>query len=432
MNYYSQDNQDKFLEENFFKGFKNGFYIDIGAHDGITFNNTLFFQNNHNWNGINIEPNLNVYNKLIKNRPNDININCAICNNNGNMEFIVNTGYTEMLSGLKNNYDIRHENRLKKEIEDFGGDSKIIEVTTKKLENICDDYNINNINYISIDVEGAEFEVIKSINFEKIFIDVISFECNFEDKSQEIIEYLKSKNYIMIKKSQDIFMIHKYSQFITTKNIIFVGSNNMNEIDYYVNIYNNGIFIEADKNIFNELDNKLKNISKTYKINYTAVNELITNENNKEYNFNIFNNNSGSSSIYKSNNDKWCWNGVKQIDIQKCNSKKMSMLIEELNWENKYFDVIIDVQGAELEVLKSFDKYINNINCIQVECSKDEYYLGQVIVDDLNEYLLKNNFVLINRIKNDVDTIKIIGQGDLIYARNKNIKTIFKNYQESI
>lgn len=213
MNYYSQDNQDKFLEENVFKGFKNGFYIDVGAYDGITFNNTLFFQNNHNWNGINIEPNLNIYNKLTKNRPNDININCAICNNNGNMEFIVNTGYTEMLSGLKNNYDIRHKNRLENEIENFGGDYKIINVITKKLENICNDYNITNINYISIDVEGAEFEVIKSINFEKVFIDVISFECNFEDKSQEIIEYLENKNYIVINKSQDIFMIHKYSKF---------------------------------------------------------------------------------------------------------------------------------------------------------------------------------------------------------------------------
>ena len=47
MNYYSQDNQDKFLEENVFKGFKNGFYIDIGAHDDITFYKKFYYSNEH-------------------------------------------------------------------------------------------------------------------------------------------------------------------------------------------------------------------------------------------------------------------------------------------------------------------------------------------------------------------------------------------------
>ena len=40
--YYSQDNQDKFLEENIFKGFENGIFVDVGAWDGIEINNTYF------------------------------------------------------------------------------------------------------------------------------------------------------------------------------------------------------------------------------------------------------------------------------------------------------------------------------------------------------------------------------------------------------
>ena len=39
--YYSQDNQDKYLETNIFKGFKNGFFVDVGAHNGKSINNTL-------------------------------------------------------------------------------------------------------------------------------------------------------------------------------------------------------------------------------------------------------------------------------------------------------------------------------------------------------------------------------------------------------
>ena len=54
--FYSQCGQDRFLNDNIFKGFKNGTFVDVGAHDGRTFNNTLFFEQLHGWSGINIEP----------------------------------------------------------------------------------------------------------------------------------------------------------------------------------------------------------------------------------------------------------------------------------------------------------------------------------------------------------------------------------------
>ena len=80
--FYSQDGQDIYLENNVFKGYKNGFYVDVGAHDGISINNTLYFEKNNNWTGINIEPIKKVFDKLVINRPNNINLNCAVCNNN--------------------------------------------------------------------------------------------------------------------------------------------------------------------------------------------------------------------------------------------------------------------------------------------------------------------------------------------------------------
>jgi FkbM family methyltransferase len=209
----SQHKQDMLLELSVFKGYKNGFFIDIGAHDGVTINNTLYFEKYNNWSGINIEPIKKVYDKLVVNRPNSININCAISNNDGTAEFLSNDGYTEMLSGLKDNFDPRHLERLQKENNQMGSTTQTITVITKKLETICDEYNINHINYLSIDVEGAEFEVIKSINFDKIFIDIIEFENNYDDTSGPIIQYLENKNYIIIHKSLDIFMIHENSIF---------------------------------------------------------------------------------------------------------------------------------------------------------------------------------------------------------------------------
>jgi len=209
----SQDNQDKFLETNIFKGYKNGFYVDVGAHDGISINNTLYFEKNNNWTGINIEPIKKVFDSLVMNRPNNINLNCAVCNNDGETDFLSNTGYTEMISGIKDNFDIRHFMRLEFENKCYGSTTELIKVNTKKLETILDEHNISHINYLSIDVEGAEFEVIKSIHFDKVFIDVIGFENNYDDVSVPIVEYLQNKGFIVIHKSLDIFMINKMSIF---------------------------------------------------------------------------------------------------------------------------------------------------------------------------------------------------------------------------
>ena len=217
--FYSQDNQDKYLEENIFKGYKNGTFVDVGAHDGLTINNTLYFEKNNNWSGINIEPIKKVYDNLVLNRPNSININCAVYNKDGETDFLCNKGYTEMLSGIKDSFDRRHFVRLLSENNIMGSITELIKVKTLKLETILDMYNILHINYLSIDVEGAEFEVIKSINFNKVFIDVIGFENNYEDTSIHIIEYLKNKNYVICEnksqnKNVDIFMINKNSSFL--------------------------------------------------------------------------------------------------------------------------------------------------------------------------------------------------------------------------
>jgi FkbM family methyltransferase len=213
MTFYSQEKQDEYLETTIFKGFKNGFFMDVGAHDGVSLNNTFYFEKNNNWTGINIEPIKLVYNKLVENRPNCINLNLAVCNNDGEADFIRNSGYTEMLSGLKYKYNDKHKKRIISENSTTNSKSYIIKVNTKKIETITDEYNIKHINYLSIDVEGAEFDVIKSINFDKLYIDVIGFESNYEEESKEIILYLQSKGYNVIYQTIDIFMIHENSQF---------------------------------------------------------------------------------------------------------------------------------------------------------------------------------------------------------------------------
>jgi len=211
--FFSQFGQDEYLETQVFKGATGGFFIDVGAHNGITINNTLFFERNRGWTGLNIEPIKSVFDRLMIHRPHCINLNVAVDESNGTAAFIQNAGYTEMISGLSSSFDARHHARLAFENSTHGGQSQVIEVETRRLDSICDEYGISRVHYLSVDVEGAEFKVIKSINFEKLHIDVIGFEDNYADASLPIVDFLNRRGYRVIHRKMDIFMIHESSEF---------------------------------------------------------------------------------------------------------------------------------------------------------------------------------------------------------------------------
>jgi len=211
--FHSQDGQDKFLEEKIFKRHVGGVFVDVGAHDGITINNSLFFERERGWRGVAIEPIRAVYEKLCANRPDCININCAVAETNGTAEFIRNTGYTEMLSGLKDSYDMRHLGRLCLENAETGAFSVIEKVATRTLADICQEHNIKHINYLSVDVEGGEFGVLKSLDYSEVFVDVVGFENNYEDASEPIVRFLSERGFVFLYKCMDVFMINTRSAF---------------------------------------------------------------------------------------------------------------------------------------------------------------------------------------------------------------------------
>lgn len=212
--YYSQHEQDKFLNEKYFKNKNDGFFVDVGAHNGISINNSYYFEKRLGWNGICIEPNPKIFKKLNSKRK-SMNLQCAIdSDDNGQVEFVLNTGYTEMLSGILKYYDDRHLERKDDEIKRFGGTSEIIKVKTRSLESIFDEHNIKKVDYLSIDVEGAELSVIESVNFDKVFVDFIGFEDNYPDTSTPIKELLENNGYVFVKRlGCDIIMKHKDSEY---------------------------------------------------------------------------------------------------------------------------------------------------------------------------------------------------------------------------
>lgn len=213
--YNGQYKQDELLDKQVFKGLEHGVFVDVGAHDGVSISNTFFFEQHRRWTGICIEPNPNVYPNLQKSRT-CITLPYAVDCSEGVVDFICNDGYTEMLSGLATYYDVRHHQRKQKEIQKHGGSSTIIQVPTKRLDTILAEKDVTHINYLSIDVEGGELAVLKSIDFDAVFIDVIGFECNYPDSLTPIVTFLREKGFKMLYSNPahaDVFMIHERSEF---------------------------------------------------------------------------------------------------------------------------------------------------------------------------------------------------------------------------
>lgn len=192
--YFSQYKQDEFLDKVLFNKKRNGFFIEIGAHDGISLSNSLVFEKSRNWEGICIEPNPTVFEKLTKNRK-SLNLNVCIGDANDIVKFTQIEGYAEMLSGVSNKYDTRHLERIKNEVIKNGGVIKSIDVQMVCLDAISQ-INERSIDFISIDTEGNELDIVKSIDFKKIHIKVLVIENNYNDKN--LAHFLKKENFILI------------------------------------------------------------------------------------------------------------------------------------------------------------------------------------------------------------------------------------------
>jgi len=208
--YFSQHGQDKFLYEQIFKEKGGNFFIEFGAHDGISFSNTYFFEQKLNWQGICAEPIPELFEQLKKNRRCFCE-NACIDIHSGRKNFLKCSGFiTEMYSGIIDYYDPRHLARIDKEILEYGGDKQIIEVNCLSFHELLEKYKVKQIDLLCIDIEGGEENIIRSINFEEIKIRVILVENNFDKDS--IRSYLASKGYQFIARigKDDIFQNEKW------------------------------------------------------------------------------------------------------------------------------------------------------------------------------------------------------------------------------
>jgi FkbM family methyltransferase len=194
----SQKGQDLWVLSKIIGFKRNGYFIELAAADGITHSNTWFMEIFLKWNGICIEPNPIFYEKLKKNR--NCKLSSSIISDKVELvNFRIDNG---QLGGIvaddtDNNYSIRG-NELK--------NAKIITKESITLTDLLDTLNAPNIiDYFSLDVEGSEERVLRSLDFNKYIFKCITVErpnCN-------VNEILFSNNYKFVKNYRyDSFYVH--------------------------------------------------------------------------------------------------------------------------------------------------------------------------------------------------------------------------------
>lgn len=169
--YYAQNREDLILEA-FFPDVKKGFYVDVGAcHPYVASVTKRFYLKG--WRGINIEPQKELCHLFDLERARDININCGVSDEETKVvlrTYINNRGLSTVAADMKDSYKDGKGDKTEK-YED-------IPMKTKTLRGILQEHNVQSIQFLKIDVEGYEYEVLKGNDWQKFRPEVLCIESN--------------------------------------------------------------------------------------------------------------------------------------------------------------------------------------------------------------------------------------------------------------
>jgi FkbM family methyltransferase len=193
--YKSQAGQDKFIFECFFPNKKDGFFLDIGAHDGMSFSNTYFFEKELGWKGICFEPLPHLFKKLKECRD-CVCINACVSSDEGTVPFLHLDSCDEMLSGMCGTYDARQLQIVMNDIACLGGECKVLQLPAVNINKVLKEHQVTHVDFLSLDTEGSELEILKSIDFSQVTIDVITVENNFNEP--HVQEFLEARGFMLI------------------------------------------------------------------------------------------------------------------------------------------------------------------------------------------------------------------------------------------
>lgn len=173
--FYSQFGQDKWLDETVFHGKRNGVFVEAGALDGISDSNSAFFEKSRDWTGLLVEANPTAFQMISHNRPSTPALCLALYDRVGVVRF-TNVLSTSGWSGIEDDFERQHKERIAESSK-----TSVSFVPCLPLSDAVAIYHMQRIDYLSLDLEGAEPAVLRPFPFASVSIDVIGVENNYGD-----------------------------------------------------------------------------------------------------------------------------------------------------------------------------------------------------------------------------------------------------------
>lgn len=189
--FYSQAGQDRVIDR-MLDGRRGGIFVDIGGYDGVTGSNTLFFEVFRDWTGVVVEPSPTQL-ALAKAARKCPCLGYAVAGQTGEAEFMeVTSGYTQM-SGFLDSYsaDLLGQVRANPQHSE-----KLHTLQKKSLQSVLDEQNLKKIDFLSLDVEGGEMDILTSFPFEAYDIEVFSIENNAQ--TSDLPKFMTSNGYELV------------------------------------------------------------------------------------------------------------------------------------------------------------------------------------------------------------------------------------------
>ena len=194
MRSYSQRGEDLHLLEHYFKDKKGpGVFLELGALDGVLYSNTKLFQDELGWTGILIEPNQHQFTALARNRPGCKVYHSLVSDSTEPCTFRYFQNGHAAVSGVQDTLPASHESEYFEKYRFLPNGTCLMRPVT--LTDVVRHSGVTHIDFMSLDVEGHELNVLRSYDFQ-VPIQVVLIE-NLEnnERDRECRKLLESKGY---------------------------------------------------------------------------------------------------------------------------------------------------------------------------------------------------------------------------------------------
>lgn len=211
------DYEAVFAVENFFWGKTNGIVLELGAVDGVIMSQSLAMEETLGWHRILIEGDPTHKQGLSK-HINSLAYSCAICESAQTVHYIGGSRTSGIIEFMSDSFMKRFHNDIRRIPRDeWTNRTEAKAIQCIPLKSILEYRRINHVNFLVLDVEGGEMEVLRSIDYSRVRFDVMVVETERKFRpvgyANEVKSFLSHQGYRFLpigKKSRNSWFVHQF------------------------------------------------------------------------------------------------------------------------------------------------------------------------------------------------------------------------------